>query len=135
MDWNTCIKEGSAIRTETDKKKIELLLNASKRKINFVNTHEINDSNQEILFSITYEGILELLHAFVMNDGYFVNNHICMGYYLKDIFRNKELFDIFDSCRIVRNNVIYTGEVISVDFAKRLIRELNYLNEEIIRVI
>ena len=37
MDWNTCIKEGSAIRTETDKKKIELLLNASKRKINFVN--------------------------------------------------------------------------------------------------
>jgi len=135
MEWNDCLKDGSVIKSEADKEKIQLLINASKRKIKFTNQHQINGENHEILFSVIYEGILELLHAFVMNDGYIINNHICIGYYLKEILMNKELFYIFDNCRKIRNDVIYDGQIISLELAKNGIKELNYLNEEIIRVI
>ena len=64
MEWKDCIKDGSVTKSYVEDKKINLLINASKRKIDFVNIHNVDNTNQEILFSIYYEGILELLHAF-----------------------------------------------------------------------
>ena len=135
MEWKDCIKEGSVTKIDIDNKKINSLINAAKRKIDFVNKHQIDNTNHEILFSVFYEGILELLHSFVMKDGYHINNHICIGYYLKEVFMSKELFVIFDNCRKIRNDILYDGEIISLELARNAINELNYLNEEIIRII
>ena len=33
-------------------------------------------------------------------DGYLINKHICLGYYLKEVFNSEQLFSIFNNSRI-----------------------------------
>ena len=72
------------------------------------------------------------MHALVLLHGYKVGNHICLGYYLRDILQKHDLFRIFDDCRSKRNSLIYHGRKMDYETAKyaieknkKLIVELN----------
>ena len=63
MEWKDCIKDGSVTKSYVEDKKINLLINASKRKIDLLIFIMLIILIKRYYF-LYYEGILELLHAF-----------------------------------------------------------------------
>ena len=52
--------------------------------------------------------------------GYKVSNHYCLGYYVRDVMKERELFLTIDRARSVRNSITYYGE----SFDKEILKEL-----------
>jgi hypothetical protein len=78
-----------------------------------------------------------LIHAILLLDGFKVNNHICVGFYIRDVLDKQSLFRIFDDSRYKRNSLVYYGKKMdfevakdTIDKCKLLIKELEMIIEE-----
>ena len=134
--WAECITCNSAIKITPDKEKAASLIETAESRIQ-VSTKELTEKNANFVFEDYYSSILELVHSLVILDGYKVNNHICLGYYIRDILKNDDLFRLFDDCRFKRNSLVYYGKRMdfetakdSVEKAKRLVKELKSIINE-----
>ncbi|MBI4452858.1 hypothetical protein HY637_05490 [Candidatus Woesearchaeota archaeon] len=137
--WTECLNYSSAIKITPDKEKAESLIETAESRIQ-VSTKELTEKNANFVFEDYYSSILELVHAVVILDGYKVNNHICLGYYIRDILKNEDLFRLFDDCRFKRNSLVYYGKRMdfetakdSIEKAKRLVKELKSIITEKLR--
>ena len=129
--WDECTDYNSSIKVTPDKEKSKSLIETAEERIGFL-ARELTGKNANYVFEGYYSSILELLHALILLDGYKVNNHICLGYYLRDVLKNDELFRLFDDCRFKRNSLVYYGKRMdfetakdSIEKAKKLIKEIN----------
>ena len=134
--WGECLNYSSAVKITADKEKAASLTETAQDRINF-SLKKLSEKNANYAFEGYYSSVLEMIHAIVILDGYKVNNHICLGYYLRDVLKNDELFRLFDDCRFKRNSLVYYGKRMdfetakdSIEKSKRLIKELKKLNEE-----
>ena len=129
--WDECLNYNSSIKITPDKEKSKSLIETAEERIGF-SARELTGKNANYVFEGYYSSILELLHALILLDGYKVNNHICLGYYLRDVLKNDELFRLFDDCRFKRNSLVYYGKRMdfetakdSIEKSKKLIKEIN----------
>ncbi len=136
-NWDECISENSALRVSRDNKKSESLLKTSEGRIKFLEKQKINTEDADYIFEGFYTSILEILHALIINAGYKVSNHLCLGYYLRDKLKRDDLFGIFDDLRYKRNSIVYYGKGMEFETAKeaivkakRLIKELKTILKE-----
>ena len=134
--WGECLNYSSAVKITPDNEKAKSLIETSRDRIKF-SLKKLNGKNVNYVFEGFYSSVLEMIHATVILDGYKVNNHICLGYYLRDVLKNDGLFRLFDDCRYKRNSLVYYGKRMdfetakdSIEKSKRLIKELKKLNEE-----
>ena len=135
--WNECLNYNSSIKVTPDKEKSKSLIETAEERIGF-SARELTGKNANFVFEGYYSSILEMIHALVILDGYKVNNHVCLGYYLRDVLKNDELFRLFDDCRFKRNSLVYYGKRMdfetakdAIEKAKRLINDLkNIINEK-----
>ena len=134
--WGECLNCSSAIKITPDKEKAASLIETAEERIKF-SLRELNEKNANYVFEDYYSSILEMLHALILLKGYKVSNHICLGYYLRDVLKNDELFRLFDDCRYKRNSLVYYGKRMDFDTAKdaiekakKLIKELNIIIKE-----
>ena len=128
--WSECLNYSSAVKITPDKEKAASLAETANDRIKF-SLKKLNEKNANFIFEGYYSSILEMVHAILVLDGYKVNNHICLGYYLRDVLKNDELFRLFDDCRFKRNSLVYYGKRMdfetakdSIEKAKKLIKEL-----------
>ncbi|MEK6983013.1 MAG: hypothetical protein AABX33_00435 [Nanoarchaeota archaeon] len=126
--WDDCIYSNSALKVTSDKEKVKSLIETAEDRIKF-SIWNLNEKTVNYIFEDYYSSVLELLHSLVILDGYKVNNHICLGYYLKDVLKREELFRMFDDCRYRRNSLVYYGKRMdfktgkgSIEKAKRLFK-------------
>ena len=70
-----------------------------------------------------------------MQYGYKVNNHICLGYFLRDKLDKKSLFRLFDDCRYKRNSLMYYGRKMDFETAKSAIKKCEQLMDELLLLI
>lgn len=131
--WEECINCSSAIKITPDKEKAASLMETSEERIKY-SLRELTEKNANYVFEDYYSSVLELLHALVLLNGFKVSNHICLGYYLKDVLKRDEMFRQFDDCRYKRNSLVYYGKRMdfetaknSIDKAKKLFEELKIL--------
>ncbi|MFH0701299.1 MAG: hypothetical protein V2A62_02595 [Candidatus Woesearchaeota archaeon] len=136
-DWEECLETTSSVRVSPDPAKARSLIDTAKGRIIFLSENIIKESNANYLFEFYYSSALELLHALLLFDGYSVGNHICLGYYLRDILVKPELYRLFDDCRIKRNGLVYYGRKMDfetaksgIDKCKKLVHETNLLLKE-----
>lgn len=129
--WSDCLYSNSSIKITPDKEKAISLIETAKERVESSNK-DIKDKNANYIFEDYYSSILEILHSIILIDGYKVNNHICLGYYIKDIMKREDLFRIFDDCRFKRNSLVYYGKRMdfetakdAIEKAKKLFRKLN----------
>ena len=73
--------------------------------------------------------------ALTILEGYKIINHICLGYYLRDVLKNQSLFRIFDDCRIKRNSLVYYGKTIDFETCRETISKSKYLINELKKII
>lgn len=136
-DWNECLETSSSLRVTPDKAKARSLVDTALGRNVFLQGIELKEENVNYIFEGYYSSVLEFLHALLLLDGYKVGNHLCAGYFFRDILQKENLFRFFDDCRIKRNSLLYYGR--KMDFAtgkdtihktKRLIQEIQLLIKE-----
>ena len=137
--WGECLDYNSSVKVTPDEEKSKSLIETAEERTDF-SGRELTAKNVNFVFEGYYSSILELLHAIVILDGYKVNNPICLGYYLRDVLKNEELFRLFDDCRYKRNSLVYYGKRMDFDTAKdsiekskKLIKEINNIIDKRIR--
>jgi hypothetical protein len=136
--WNECLANNTSLKVSSDKAKATSLLETARQRIIF--TEKKNASGQELkfVFEDYYSSLIEILHAILSIRGYKVLNHVCLGYYLKDILKKEQLYKDFDKLRIKRNNITYYGKDIDskileedLQTTKKLIKELEKIYDEL----
>lgn len=118
VNWNECIETCASVKITPNKPKARSLIDTSRGRIQFLNEIEIKENNANYIFEGCYTSVLEILQALLILEGYKVNNHICLGYYLRDILKRNDLFIVFDSCRFNRNSLVYYGRKMDFETAK-----------------
>jgi len=125
--WNECIETNASLRITPDLSKAASLIDTALGRIRFLSGINITEDNANYLFENYYSSVLELMHARVLVSGFKVSNHICLGYYLRDILGKNELFRLFDDCRANRNSLVYYGRKMDFETAKQKIEKCKML--------
>ncbi len=132
--WEECIESNNSIKITPDKQKANSLIETSSDRIKYSNK-ELNENNANFVFEDYYSSALELMHAIVLINGYNVKNHICLGFYIKNILKEEKLFLIFDDCRYKRNSLIYYGSKMDFKTATQTIIKCKILIKELKSII
>lgn len=127
--WQECIRSYASLKVTPDKEKARSLRETAEGRLSVL-SKEVNEKNINYIFEDYYSSILEMIHAIVLLEGYKVENHICLGYYIRDILKREDLFRFFDDCRYKRNSLIYYGKRMDFDTAKEAIENIKKLWKE-----
>ena len=132
--WNDCIETGSATKAFVNKERAKSLLETANKRIGIIK--EINENNCNFVFEDYYSSLLEILQAIIIIQGYKVSNHICIGYYIRDVIKREDLFLSFDDVRYKRNSLTYYGKMMDFKTAKNSIEKckklMNYLKTRLV---
>ena len=123
--WNDCLSNNSARKISPDINRANSLLETAQERISLIK--EINEKNSNFVFEDYYTSLLELLQATTFKKGFNILNHICLGYYLKDILKRDDLYPIFDDLRYKRNSLTYYGSRMEYETAKQAIEKCKKL--------
>ena len=85
----------------------------------------LRKNNANFVFEDHYTSLLEVLHAHLLREGLKVDNHICIGFYLRDVL--KEGYELFDDLRYKRNSLTYYGLEMEFDVCTQAIRSCQEL--------
>jgi hypothetical protein len=133
--WEECLETNTSLKITPNAFKAKSLIDTASGRIQFVAELTIKENTANYIFESYYSSALELLHALVLVAGYTVSNHLCLGYYLRDILQREDLFRLFDDCRFKRNSLVYYGRKMDLDTAKMGIEKCNKLIAELKRLL
>ncbi len=133
--WKDCIECNSSISISKDKFKAKSLIETSLGRNGFLNKNKLEENNANYIFEGYYSSAVELLHALILIKGYKVINHICLGFYLRDVMNETKLFRLFDDCRFKRNSLVYYGRKMDFETAKESIKNCKKLIKELNKIL
>ncbi|MDI6738608.1 MAG: hypothetical protein QME12_08945 [Nanoarchaeota archaeon] len=116
--WDDCIFGNKAVKVSPDTQKAKSLLETARERIEFAKAIAITERNARFVFEDYYTSLIEVVHALAILDGFKIENHVCLGFYIKEIQKSEKLFLLFDSCRYARNSVVYYGKSMEMEAAK-----------------
>lgn len=134
-NWDECLETSSSLKVTPDKFKAKSLTDTAIGRNQFLAEIEIKENNANYIYENYYSSALEMLHAIILLNGYKVGNHICLGYYLRDILEREDLFRLFDDCRFKRNSLVYYGKKMDFEVAKFGIEKCQKLIAELKRLL
>lgn len=129
-DWNECLEENSALRVSKNPEKSKSLIKVAEGRIIFLEKQKINEENANYIFEGFYTSLLEIIHFLILREGFKVNNHLCLGYFLRDKLGREDLFRVFDDLRYKRNSLVYYGSKLDFEIAKDSINKIKNLIEK-----
>ena len=127
--WNDCVETNSVKKISPDIERASSLVKTSEERISIIN--KTNEKNCNFVFEDYYTSMLELLQALVIKRGYNILNHLCLGYYLRDVLEKGDLFRMFDDLRYKRNALTYYGNKMDFEIAKASIEKCKELINKI----
>lgn len=130
-NWEECLKEGYAEVCSKDLKKAASLRKTAAGRIAFFDSQKINSKNANYIFEGYYTSLIEIIHSALLKEGFKVSNHICLGYYLRDVLKRADLFRIFDDLRFKRNSIVYYGNEMDFETCKEAIEKCKKIIKEI----
>lgn len=126
--WGDCLFNKSAKSTTPDLMRSKSLKETAEERINLI--EEIDVKNCNFVFEDYYTSLMELLQAITFRAGFNVSNHICLGFYIRDILKRDDLFRIFNDLRFKRNSLTYYGNRMDFETAKKAIDDCKKLVKE-----
>jgi len=128
-NWDDCLANKLAKSVTPDVNRAESLIETANERISLIK--EITKKNCNFVFEDYYTSILELLQAITFKDGYNILNHICLGFYLKEVLKRDDLYILFDDIRYKRNSLTYYGSRMDYETAKQAIEKCKKIIKEI----
>ncbi len=129
INWNNCITNKTAKIITPDVRRADSLKETANERISLIK--EINERNCNFVFEDYYTSLLELLQAITFREGYNILNHLCLGFYLRDVLKREDLFLIFDDLRYKRNSLTYYGSRMDFETAKHAIEKCKRIIKEV----
>mgnify|MGYP001566716366 CR=1 FL=1 len=126
-NWQDCLISNSARKVSPDLMRANSLIETAKERIGLVK--EINEKNCNFVFEDHYTSLLEILQALVFKKGFNVLNHVCLGYYVRDILKKEDLYRMFDDIRYKRNSLTYYGNKMDFETAKQSIEKCKKISK------
>lgn len=116
MDWKEC--ERSFIRKASiDKAKISSLLEASAKRVRFLESIPSHGDNASFIVEGYYEAIKELLTALLLKHGMRSSNHQCLiSYFYKAYPEHEGIAHFLLLLNHIRNRLNYYGELVESGF-------------------
>ncbi|MFH1770180.1 MAG: hypothetical protein ABH828_01345 [archaeon] len=133
--WKDCLESNASIIISPDKAKANSLMKTSLGRIKFLKSIKLNKENINYVFEGYYTSVLELIHTLVIHEGFKVQTHLCLGFYLKDVLKKEELFRMFDDLRYKRNSLTYYGKEMEFKTAKKTITKAEKIMKELKEII
>jgi len=134
FNWKNCLESFSSVKVTPDKQKAKSLIETAEGRIKYRNK-DLNENTANYIFEDYYTSILELIQAITVLKGYKINNHICLGFYLRDVIKKESLFRIFNDLRFKRNSLVYYGKRMDFDVCKKAITDSEKLMDELNPII
>ncbi len=128
-DWNDCLINKSAKTITPDIKRAESLIETATERIGLIT--EINEKNCNFVFEDYYTSLLELLQAVTFKKGYNILNHVCLGFYIRDVLKREDVYLLFDDLRFKRNSLTYYGSRMDYETAKQAIEKCKKIIKEL----
>jgi len=113
MDWNECQRKKLIKKVSHDKYLIDSILQSSRDKYYSSNLIKPEKRTLSSIIILLYDSLRELLEAFALNKGYKIYNHECFTCFLNEIVDERNLSEVFDKLRKVRNGLNYYGRSLS----------------------
>src|SRR3989344_7588924 len=132
--WNDCMEKNMSLDARKDMLKSRSLIETALHRIAFVNK-DMNENTANYIFEDYYTSIMELLEAMAIIQGYKVLNHVCLGFFLRDVLKKDSLFRIFDELRYKRNSLVYYGKRMQFEEAKMSIEKSRRMAEELQKLV
>src|SRR3989338_4957994 len=123
--WSDCLATNSARTVTPNKQRARALLETAQERIAVIK--EINEKNCNVVFEDYYTSLIEILQAMVIQRGYNIGNHVCLGFYLRDVLRREDIFALFDDVRQKRNSLTYYGNRMDAKTANQAIERCKKL--------
>jgi len=127
--WDDCLINKSAKTITPDIKRAESLKETANERIALIK--EINEKNCNFIFEDYYTSLLELLQAITFKKGFNILNHICLGYYIRDVLKREDLYILFDDLRYKRNSLTYYGNRMDYETSKQAIGKCKRIIKEL----
>src|SRR3989344_7483077 len=128
-NWNDCLTNKSAKTVTPDIKRAESLIETAYERISLIK--EVTEKNCNFVFEDSYTSLLELLQAITFKKGYNILNHLCLGFYLRDVLNREDLYLLFDDVRFKRNSLTYYGNRMEFETAKQAIEKCKKIIKEL----
>lgn len=132
-NWNDCVINKSAKTVTPDIQRAESLIETANERISLIK--EINEKNCNFIFEDYYTSILELLQAKTFKKGFNISNHICLGFYLRDVLKREDLYFLFNDMRFKRNSLTYYGNRMDYETAQQAIEKCKRLIVELEKIL
>ncbi len=129
--WAECLESNTCIPISPDRGKASSVLGLAKERLKYLRTLAVDDKSASFIFEGYYASLLEYAHALVLEDGFKVSNHLCLGFYLRDVLKRPDLFRIFDDCRMKRNSLIYYGKRLDIQSVKGTMGHMDVFLKEL----
>ena len=131
MDWRNCIQNKIVKEIKVDANLKNALLISSQKKKDTNRLIPLSNTTASTKICIIYDALREVLEATAIFRGYKIYNHECYTSFLKEILKESNWGDQFDSIRIIRNDLNYNGKDITADEAKPILKRMEELEEKI----
>ena len=128
-NWNDCLVNNSAKTITPDVKRAESLIETAKERISLAK--EVNNKNCNFVFEDYYTSLVELIQAMAFKRGFNILNHVCLGYYVRDILKRQDLYALFDDVRYKRNSLTYYGNRMDFETSKQAIEKCKRVIKDI----
>jgi len=132
-NWEDCLSNKSAKSVSSDLKRAKSLIETAEERVSL--TKDVNEKNCNFVFEDYYTSVLEILQAKSFSEGYNILNHVCLGFYLRDVLKREDLFYLFDDLRYKRNSLTYYGSRMDFQTAKQAIEKCKKLIKELQKLI
>ena len=127
--WEDCLRHESTKAGTPDIKRAESLKETAHERISLIK--EVTEANCNFVFEDYYTSLIELLQAVAFKQGYNILNHICLGYYLRDVMKREGLYILFDDLRYKRNSLTYYGNKMDYETAQQAIEKCQRIIKEL----
>lgn len=112
-DFDYYLENDLCKKSSSNPSEAKSLINQSIDRLEFIETHEINEKNCSFLFESIYDSMREASQSLMSLKGYKPYSHEAVIAFLKKYypndFSNSELEEL-NNYRILRNNIVYKAE-------------------------
>ena len=133
--WQDCLECKSSLRVSPNPAKAKSLIQMAQSRWTFLKTLALNEQSANFLFEGHYSSLIELLHALVLLVGFKINNHLCLGFYLRDVLNKPALFAVFDDLRFKRNSLVYYGKFMDFAVVQEALQKADNLINDLLKLL
>ena len=131
MNFEDSLNSGKVKRIVPHKIRALSLFKSSIQAIETVRLIPLTADTSKTILRELYEGLREYCEAIGYLNGYKFLDHESIGFFLRDVIKERSLFKKFDRYRRLRNGINYYGENIEIETVREAILDIPRLVEEL----